>query len=155
MKREELLKSKEYWIGEIQLELFKFIENYMKKNNLSRKQFANKLGVTKGYVSQILNGEFDHRISKFVELSLAIGKVPRVDFCDIEQIIYLDELNELHTRRYNSLNIELKFDANLGISKSVQEQSQSKSFFSMDEIINLKPEEYFKYETKKEQEIAE
>jgi len=116
MTREELLKSKEYWLTEIQMNLYEIIENYLRENNLTRNQFAEKLGVTKGYVSQILNGDFDHRLSKFIELSMAVGKVPRVDFIDIKEILKLDELGELHKKRYESINIELKIDPNIGIT---------------------------------------
>ena len=63
----------------------------MKKNNLNRSQLADKLGVTKGYISQILNGEFNHRIATFVDLSLAIGKVPKVEFEDLEEMIYTEK----------------------------------------------------------------
>ena len=41
----------------------------------------------KSYVSQLLNGNFDHKISKLVELSLAIGKVPILDYKDISEYV--------------------------------------------------------------------
>lgn len=85
MTREELLKSREYWITKIQLDLFELIENYRKENHLTKTQLAEKLGVTKGYISQILNGDFDHKISKLVDLALAFGKVPVVKYENIEQ----------------------------------------------------------------------
>ncbi|MFC2131043.1 helix-turn-helix domain-containing protein [Bacteroidota bacterium] len=94
MKREELLKSKEYWMVKIQNDLFNLLNEYMISNNLSRKQLADKLGFTKGYISQILNGNFDHRISKFVELSLSVGKVPEISFDNIENILMDDELGQ-------------------------------------------------------------
>ncbi len=46
-----------------------------------------KLGVTKGYVSQILNGDFNHRLSTLVDLSLAMGKAPIIQFSDLDKII--------------------------------------------------------------------
>ena len=49
----------------------------MKDKKLNRSQLAKKLGVTKGYITQVLNGDFDHRISKLVDLSLAINKYMR------------------------------------------------------------------------------
>jgi len=98
MTREELLKCNEYWIGEIQNDLFRLISEFMEKNNLNRAQLAEKLGVTKGYISQILNGDFDHRISKLVQLSMLIGKVPRIEFVDIEEILRLDKLGLLHEK---------------------------------------------------------
>jgi len=45
------------------------------------------LGVTKGYVSQILNGDFNHRLSTLVDLSLAMGKAPVIQFTDLDKII--------------------------------------------------------------------
>lgn len=69
MTREELIQSKEYWMAKLQIDLFNEVESYMKKNGLNRVQFAEKLGVSKGYISQILNGDADHRLSKFVELT--------------------------------------------------------------------------------------
>ena len=91
MTRNELVESREYWIAKIQLDLFSQIEAYMTQQRLSRTQLANKLGVTKGYVSQILNGDFDHKISKLVELSLAIGLVPMISYQPIQEVIEADK----------------------------------------------------------------
>jgi transcriptional regulator with XRE-family HTH domain len=87
MTREELIQSKEYWMAKLQIDLFNEVEAYMKKNGLNRVRFAEKLGVSKGYVSQILNGDADHRLSKFVELSLSIGLVPTISFEDTDTLI--------------------------------------------------------------------
>lgn len=38
-----------------------------------KSQLAEYLGVSKGYVSQLLNGDYDHCMSKFFELALAFG----------------------------------------------------------------------------------
>jgi transcriptional regulator with XRE-family HTH domain len=76
--REELLKSKEYWMVQFQVSLFQEVENYLSENKISKTEFAKQLGVSKGYISQILNGNFDHKISKLIELSLAIGKAPKL-----------------------------------------------------------------------------
>ena len=96
IEREDLLKSKIYWTEMIQLDLFNVVRKYLEDNKMSKKDFAQKINKTKGYVSQVLNGDFDHRISKLVELSLAAGKVPRVEFVDIEKILELDEKGELY-----------------------------------------------------------
>ena len=95
--QEELMRSRGYWIANIQMDLFRNVDEYMKKNNLNRSQLAEKLGVTKGYVSQILNGEFNHRVATFVDLALAIGKVPKVVYVDLEEIIS-------HTREEDRVN---------------------------------------------------
>lgn len=90
MKREELLKNKGYWISKIQIDLYNQLKNYMTEKNINQSKLAKELGVSKGYVSQVLNGDFNHRISTLVELSLAINKVPEISFKDLDQFISKD-----------------------------------------------------------------
>lgn len=90
MKRRELISSKEYWLSKIQIELFNQVSDYLEKNNMKRSELAKKLGVTKGYISQVLNGDADHRISKVIELSLAIGLIPEIKFKDLGEYINTD-----------------------------------------------------------------
>lgn len=54
---------------------------------MNSSQLAKHLGCSKGYVSQLLNGNFDHKISKLVELSLAIGKAPILEYKDVSEYI--------------------------------------------------------------------
>ena len=77
---DELLETPEYWTTRIQLDLYSHLQDYMRANGMNRMQLAQKLGVTKGYVTQVLNGDFDHRLSKLVELSLAVGLIPKLEF---------------------------------------------------------------------------
>jgi transcriptional regulator with XRE-family HTH domain len=87
MKRKELLKSKEYWMVQIQNDLFGAIEKYMKSKNINRTKLAETLGVSKGYITQILNGDFDHKLSKLVELSLASNAAPILNFTNLDKFI--------------------------------------------------------------------
>ena len=96
MTREDLLKSKEYWTSQIQNDLFEVMEGYMKEKNLKRKQLADEFKVSKGYITQILNGDFDHKVSKLIDISLACGKVPVLHFVDIEKYIEDDKNDRLH-----------------------------------------------------------
>lgn len=91
MDRKQLISSKEYWLSKIQIDLFNQVAIYLEENNMNRSELAQKLGVTKGYISQILNGDSDHRISKMVELSLAIGLIPDIRFRDMEEYLKTDE----------------------------------------------------------------
>ena len=90
MKREELLRTKEYWLVNIQNDIFNLIDKYRKKKNINQTQLGRELGVSKGYISQVLNGDFDHKISKLVELSLAFNKAPIISFCDLDEYIKND-----------------------------------------------------------------
>lgn len=84
---EERIQSPYYWVGKIQLQLFRAINDYLEENDMTRKEFAEQLGVSKGYVSQILNGNFDHKLSKMIELMLAIGMVPSLEMVPVEEAI--------------------------------------------------------------------
>jgi transcriptional regulator with XRE-family HTH domain len=96
LTRADLLKSNEYWKVHLQNDLYGIIEEHMAKNNLTRTDLAENLDVTKGYVTQILNGEFDHRISKLIDLSLACNKVPLVYYVDIDEFIENDSRGNVY-----------------------------------------------------------
>lgn len=87
MTRKELVSTREYWIANIQLQLFEMMENYRKQNELKKKDIAEHLNVSKGYITQVLNGDFDHKTSKLVDLALAFGKVPKFEFIDIDKFL--------------------------------------------------------------------
>lgn len=107
MKREDLLKSKEYWLSKIQIDLFNQVENYLVNNHLNRTQLAEKLGVSKGYISQVLNGDADHRLSKLVELSLAVGVAPQITFTDLNDNV---EETVKMSLEYSTSNYKVKSD---------------------------------------------
>jgi transcriptional regulator with XRE-family HTH domain len=86
--QDELLRDETYWTTKIQLELFRQIEAYLEKNELTRSDFAKQLGVSKGYVSQVLNGTYDHKLSKLVGLCLAMNKVPLIEFQDVNKVVH-------------------------------------------------------------------
>lgn len=87
MTREDIIKNPGYWTAKAQLDLYSCAEDFMKSRNMNRTQLAEYLGVTKGYVSQLLSGDYDHKLSKFVELALAFGVVPKIEFQPIEEAI--------------------------------------------------------------------
>lgn len=90
--REELLKSPEYWITQVQMELYRNVLAYMEKEGLNQSQLARQLGVSKGYVSQVLNGNFNYTLRKLIELSLAVGKVPVIEFKDMNAVVARDRM---------------------------------------------------------------
>ena len=91
MTRNELLQSPSFWIAKIQISLFACAKKFMNETHRNRTQLAEYLGVSKGYASQVLNGEYDHRLSKLVKLALAFGYAPKVEFVPIDQVISEDE----------------------------------------------------------------
>lgn len=121
MKREELIRSKGYHLAMLQNELFLEIHNYLENNNISRTDLAQKLGVTKGYISQVLNGDFNFKLSKLVELSLAIGKFPKIEYKDI---------SELEIPKKNALILKVDFskkEADISKYRSIQKTTLNKA----------------------------
>lgn len=96
------MKSPEYWTASIQMELYRQIEAFMKEKNFNKTQLAEYLGCSKGYITQLLSGDFDHKLSKFIQLSLAIGKIPEFFFTDVDEYIQ----NETYS--YNSTMVVSK-----------------------------------------------
>jgi transcriptional regulator with XRE-family HTH domain len=90
MTREELLKNPAYWTAGIQMELYRQIEQFMSIHQMNKTQMAEYLRCSKGYVTQLLNGDFDHKLSKFVELALAVNKIPEISFTDVDEYIHSD-----------------------------------------------------------------
>lgn len=86
---DERYHDADFWTSKIQLELFRLIKNHLESTGLSQNKFAEQLGVSKGYMSQVLNGNFDHRLSKLVGLALAVGKVPMIQYEEIDKVIKL------------------------------------------------------------------
>ena len=90
MTREELLSMPEYWVAQIQTEIYRCADQFMEDRHMNRTQFAEYLGVSKGYVTQLLSGDYNYSLEKLVELSLKIGYVPQVSFEEIERTLQMD-----------------------------------------------------------------
>ena len=86
MERNELIQQESYWVTKIQLDLYDHINQYMIDNKLDKTRFAEKLGISEAHLSQVLNGDFDHKLSSYVKLAMAIGKVPMVEFKDLKEV---------------------------------------------------------------------
>lgn len=80
LTQKELLKYPNYLLEDYQLEIYKQLIEYKKKNKLTQKQLAKKLKRRDAYVSKILNGDFDGSIKELIEISLMIGRVPYIEF---------------------------------------------------------------------------
>lgn len=102
MERKEVLNSPEYWTAKTQVDLYSQAQKYMEKTGKNKSQLAEYLGVSKGYVSQLLNGDYDHRLSKFFELALAFGVVPQIDFIPIEDYVKED----MQRSQFKNVSIE-------------------------------------------------
>lgn len=110
ISREEIIRSKEFWLVRLQSTLYEQVEKYLKDNGITKTEFATKLGVSKGYISQILNGDYDHKLSKFIELSLAINKVPLLKLVDLEECMDFDRKGFLNSLEDNTVKVILNYN---------------------------------------------
>ncbi len=107
--REELLRSPEYWEEYIKIDLFNIVQDYLDENKLSRKELADKMGVSRGYISQVLNGDSDHRLSKIVTFALQAGKAPCIYFRDLNKVIEDDRNGKNAIPDFDKLEQSLEF----------------------------------------------
>ena len=86
MERTALIRSQEYWLSKIQIDLFNEVEQFMKKNELSRTELEQRFGISINQINQILDGEANLTISELVNLSLALGLAPHISFEDLSSV---------------------------------------------------------------------
>ncbi len=104
LTRSELYTTREYWIEKIQNDIFRALHDYKVKNGLRNDTaLAQDLGVSKGYISQIMNGNFNFSISKMVDLALTIGVAPKLEFQKMidyisNEEVRLEKLSEPKTK---------------------------------------------------------
>lgn len=54
----------------------------MEEKGLNQTALAKELGVSKGYISQVLNGNFNFSLKKLIELSLKLNVAPKVNLSE-------------------------------------------------------------------------
>lgn len=94
--RKELVETPEYWMEKIQNEIFRAVYDYMEQNDFNQSRLAQDFGVSKGYISQILNGNFNFSLKKLIGLSLALGLAPALNFEKLADFHLKDETRKLN-----------------------------------------------------------
>lgn len=74
--KERLVRGEGYWMETIQQAVYEALLAYMDKHSLNQTELANKLGFTRGYVSQLMNGNFNLSQKKIIQLLLKMDMVP-------------------------------------------------------------------------------
>lgn len=79
MVREELLKSPDYWIPQIQLVIYNAVIDYLEDNKMTKDEFVQKTGISRKMMKDIMSGDFNGRISDLVKLETSMGYVPKLE----------------------------------------------------------------------------
>lgn len=90
MTRQEVLQTPAYWEQKAQLEIYQQAVDFMQKRGMNRSQFAQYLGVSKSYVTQLLSGDYNYSLEKLVDLSMKLGFALNLEFRPISQVIFSD-----------------------------------------------------------------
>lgn len=80
----EILSGTTYWLETIRLVLVSLVNSL---KDVSRKDLADRRGVSKAAVSTFLNGTSDFKMSNFVRLVLATGHVPIIHFAKLDDYL--------------------------------------------------------------------
>lgn len=89
--------SDSHWLMLLITEIAEAVQAHRKGDYADDRSFELQTGVSKGYVTQLLNGDYDHRMSKFFDLSLSFGVIPVIDFIPVEQYIELENRTQIYT----------------------------------------------------------
>jgi predicted XRE-type DNA-binding protein len=74
--KERLVRGEGYWMETIQQAIHEALLAYMAKHDLNQTELGKKLGFTRGYVSQLMNGNFNLSQKKIIQLLLKMDMVP-------------------------------------------------------------------------------
>lgn len=140
--RKEIIKSPYYWFEKIQNELFRQLHDYMDKNNKTQSDIAREMNVTKGYISQILNGNFNPTLKKLINFIIFLEKVPEINFVSFEDClsenihINTEEIQNhlnvfLNEYKYNKVNFSEKL-----FSASCKNEPSSNRYLTCNDTIN-------------------
>ncbi len=108
INRAQLLKNEKFWTETIQNKIYHDLASYIEKEKISQKELAKRLGVSKGRISQILNGtNLNFRIDTLVKICMAIEKIPNFKLEDIDSFIETDAksnyISSVYNQEYNEL----------------------------------------------------
>lgn len=130
--REELMLTKEFWFETLQNDIYRVVSDYIANEGINQTQLADKLGVSKGYISQILNGNFNATLKKLIELSLAVGVAPAINFNKLDEYINEDKKKrfEMHYSHFSPFTVQsATLPINSGVAKTtVTVKPSNKSF---------------------------
>ena len=108
-KRSELIQSPAYWLDKYQGDIFRALVSYMEEKGLNQTQLSEELGVSKGYVSQILNGNFNFTLKKMIELSLSIGRIPDLKLEPMDSFIGKERKQRVTPNLHNVVKLNEHF----------------------------------------------
>lgn len=85
--KERLVRGEGYWMETIQQAIHEALLAYMEKHDLNQTELGKKLGFTRGYVSQLMNGNFNLSQKKIIQLLLKMDMVPDLRIRTVDEYL--------------------------------------------------------------------
>lgn len=85
MTRQELLSSEEYWLTDIQFDLFNAVVLYGQSNDIEGDALREYLGLSNRKFRQLIAGEFNGSIEEVVRIALKVGMATKVEFLPLSE----------------------------------------------------------------------
>lgn len=79
----ELARTPEYWLTNIQCDFYALVNDYAKSQKWPlqfEKQLSEHLGITRIKASQIIDGDFDGTLPELIEYALKLSACPVIEF---------------------------------------------------------------------------
>jgi hypothetical protein len=119
INKKELLNTTEYWVEELQNQIYREVSAYMELHKLNRTDLAKEWGVSKGYITQVLGGECNFSLKKWVELTLKMQKAPVVEYVYTNDIYEMDKISRMVNQQMNKpLQVNYTRNKLIGITQS-------------------------------------
>lgn len=96
--KERLVRGEVYWMETIQQAIHEALLAYMEKHDLNQTELGKNLGFTRGYVSQLMNGNFNLSQKKIIQLLLKMDMVPDLRIRTVDS--YLAALNASNVKLF-------------------------------------------------------
>ena len=128
------LSNPTYHLTKIQNKLYSAIEDYLDDSDMNQTDLGNKLGVGKSYISQLLNNGSDHKLSKFIKLSLAIDLVPKIELLPKSEFLKAERRKRLIQAKIKSLHVK-EIDPEKGLHLSfIQDVEHARAWRKSDDV---------------------
>jgi len=92
-KFKDLIKNEYFWFEKIQNEFYELLINFKSKKEINNQKIAQDLNVSKGRISQVLNGNINFTLKNLIKIILYTGKVPILKF--VSQNAYLKHRKDI------------------------------------------------------------
>lgn len=84
MTRKDIIKTPNYWLSQMQIDIFREIKTYQALNNMSDEEMADFLYMSTYKLQQIMLGNFNLDMYELCEIMVRINIIPKLNLTKID-----------------------------------------------------------------------